>query len=284
MIALLLAMALAGIGQTAPAPPPEIIVKGTRPPTRKQLQAQTSALTLHAEEGVARFSDPVCPRVVGFPNGYNAIVEERIRADARAAKIDIAKGKCRPNITVLIVDSGAAIVQEASRTHAWLFNGVSDAEQVALRRETGPVHAWTATELRSRDGDQLRQQGDSVPTLTVRDASILHLPTRQDIVGSVILLDVDAIIGKGLNQIGDYIAMRALAKTRPPSAATAADTILSLFTPGASPPATLTSFDRAYLEALYYGPATATYTSKVSEMANRIGRATARARKDAGGE
>lgn len=135
----------------------------------------------------------------------------------------------------------------------------------------------TATQLLSRDGDAL--SGDyttgntglagGAPSLQVRSASILDLPTRQDITGALVLIDTTSAMGKTLNQLADYAAMRALAKTNAAASADD-DTILSLFADAGSPPRQLTSFDTAFLRALYHGPATAKFDSKVAQITNQI--------------
>ena len=86
--------------------------------------------------------------------------------------------------------------------------------------------------------------------MRVMGASVLTMPTRQHIDGSVIIIDLSAADGRSLTELGDYAAMRGLSMTRPPSRSNVS-TILSLFEKGANAPRELTRFDVGYLRALY---------------------------------
>lgn len=63
--------------------------------------------------------------------------------------------------------------------------------------------------------------------------------------------------------------MRTLAKTNA-TAGPDDDTILSLFAYPAHAPRALTSFDAAFLKALYHGPATLKYGTRVAAMTRDI--------------
>jgi hypothetical protein len=121
-----------------------------------------------------------------------------------------------------------------------------------MLKSTDPVRAWSATSVRNEDGWIARDTGDEeiAPTMRVMSASFLRLQTRQQIDGSVIVIDLDAANGRTLTELADYAAMRGLSITRPPNQ-TSADTILHLFSGDASSPRQLTSFDVGYLKALY---------------------------------
>jgi hypothetical protein len=94
--------------------------------------------------------------------------------------------------------------------------------------------------------------GLRVPVLSESMAhSKIYLSTRLDIESGVVLLDVAAIDGLTVNQIADYVAMRALANTRPPRGEGAVPTILTLFDPDSKAPLELSEFDLAYLRRTY---------------------------------
>ncbi len=271
------APAAAQQGPAAPATTGStVVVTGRRAPPEKEVRRLTRAVTVPQGEQIARFPDAVCPVSVGMPLDYDERVARRIRADAAAAGVRVAPPGCRPNVTVLVVENGQAIVREIKRSRAWMFAGLDSGRVDRMLADPGPVHAWTATEIRSRDGDRERigTMREDVPELQVRDASILHLPTRQDINAAVLLIDVDAVIGKTINQIADYAAMRTLAQTRP--AAGGDDTILALFDRAAGDkPRGLTGFDAGYLRSLYAGAATDSALAKRERMTRAISRGSA---------
>lgn len=250
-----------------------IVVTGRRLPAKKEVEHLTHAITptVDASQPLARFPDAVCPASEGMPLDYDARLAARMRDDATAAGIPVDKPGCRPNVIVMVVPSGQAVVRELRRTRGYMFGQMEPHEISAMVNDAGPVHGWTVTQIRSRDGDTERAgtMMQDVPELQVREASIIESATRQDINASVLLIDVDAVIGKTVNQIADYAAMRTLGHTRP---AAGGDTIMTLFAPGdsADRPRELTGFDTAYLKALYHGPSTTRAMLKMNQIARAI--------------
>ena len=258
----------------------DIIVTGQRPSTKAEIRHLTSQVMKigDAAEAVARFDQPVCPSVVGMAAEFDDRVAKRIKDDAREAGISVGKDGCRPNITVVFIENGQALVREIRRAHADLFGDMDPHAIKRLADDPGPIHSWTITETTSRDGDKLRvgtTTGVRAPELQVRTASIIELTTKRNILTTILIVDIPAAIGKGLNQIADYAAMRTLAETRGSVGnGGVQDTILRLFNPGDRPaPAGLTGFDRNYLRALYLGQGTAPPFAKASEIAERVNKA-----------
>ncbi len=271
--------------QPAPAPPaatrsPDIVVTGKRSSTKAEIRHLTSQVMAvgDATEAVARFDQPVCPDAIGMAPQFNARVAARIVEDARAAGIDVGKEGCHPNITVVFIDNGQALVRQLRRSHAEMFGDMEPHAINRLANDPGPIHTWTITETTSRDGDKLRvgtSTGVRAPELQVRTASMIELTTRRSILATVLVVDIPAAMGKGLDQIADYAAMRTLAETRGPANGTGGqDTILRLFDPGDGIlPAGLTPFDRNYLKALYIGQGTLPPFAKANEIAARVNKA-----------
>jgi hypothetical protein len=249
-----------------PRPPAAIIAKRVR------------AITRRSSDQVARFAEPVCAGALGFAEPYAGMIRARIMAVAKAAGVPTAGADCRSNITLLVVSDGKLLLTELKRQKPAIFNAMPPREVERALAEPGPVRVITITELRSRDGNRLSAdytRGNSgglaggASTLLVNSASIINLATRQDITGSLVLIDTAATFGKTLNQLADYTAMRTLAKTNATAEADD-DTILSLFADPAHAPRTLTSFDAAFLKALYHGPATLKYGTKLAAMTRDI--------------
>ena len=243
------------------------------------IRARVHAITRRSGDQVARFNEPVCAGTIGLPEPYAGKVVARIMADARTAGAPTDNAGCRPNVTLVIVDDGKRLLAELKRRRSPLFRALPPGELERALAEPGPVRTITATQLLSRDG--VAPSGDDTsgnggigggaPTLLVRDASILDLPTRQDITGSLVLIDTAATLGKTLTQLADYVAMRALAKTNARVSADD-DTILALFAADTSPKR-LTPFDTAFLQALYRGPPTEKFGTKLARMSRQIAKA-----------
>ncbi|WP_375380994.1 hypothetical protein [uncultured Sphingomonas sp.] len=267
-----------------PASSSTVVVTARRLPPAKMVEHLTHAVTQSADasEALARFPDMVCPSSEGMPLDYDARIVARIRADAAAAAIGVDKPGCHPNVIVMVVPNGQAVVRALRRTQSYIFGDMEPHQIAEMAADAGPVHAWTVTRRRSRDADTERvgTMMQDVPEIQVRDASIILAATRLDMTASVLLIDVDAVIGKTVNQIADYAAMRTLAPTRPAGtghhSANPDDTILGLFAPGdpAGRPRGLTGFDAGYLKALYHGPATERGMAKMGQMVRSIAAAS----------
>lgn len=264
--------------QSAPDANAPIVVTGPGTTPEKKVRRLTRAITPFgdATEPLARFQAPVCPISVGLPPELNKRLADRITQDAVDAGILAGRAGCAPNIAVIFVENGQAAVRGLRRTGSTVLSGVSSDTARRLEKDSGPVHAWSTTQVRSSDGDTLRAGGmiEGVPELQVRMASILLLPTRIDINASIVLIDIPAAIGKSVNQLADYAAMRTLAQTRPGSGGS--DTILNLFGDGGPPARGLTGFDAGYLKALYTGPTGQPPISKVGMIARSINKAAAK--------
>jgi len=259
----------------APASPPAgdtVVVTGRTVPNAAKVRALARAITpaVGWDEPLARFTDPVCFGTTGLPRPMLEALGARLADNAVAAGVPLAGDGCRANILLMVVDDGHATLKELLRKKPWLFAGLELSEIRAIIDEPGPAHVWTSSEIRSRDGDRAFVDTNGVSHLSVPIASRVVLPTRRDILASIILIDRKAVIGRSLNQLADYAAMRTLATVRP-KGATGGDTILTLFDPGtAAPPAAMTGFDRGYLKALYEGAGNLRINTKIGQITREV--------------
>lgn len=228
-----------------PAHDDGILVQGRREVSPEVARRYVGEISAGVDGQLTRFSLPVCPLVIGFPDEYGRIVARRIRAVASEAGAEVAPEGCRGNLVVMFAKDADALVKDLRAKTPRLFEGVNDVDLKRAFRD-GPVRAWNTTEILNEDGQ--RSHGG---TMTVKTASILNLPTQQAITGSMIVLDQQAVLGKTLTQLADYVAMRALAGALPPRKDVPADTILTLFDAPTTTPAQLSSVDRSYLHGLY---------------------------------
>jgi len=221
-------------------------------------------ITTSVDGQLTRFNEPVCPLAIGIDDPYAKMIARRIRQVAADAKVRLAPEKCRANVVVIFAADADALVKLMRVKAPELFEGVDDVKE-AFR--SGPVHAWTATEIRNEDGEV--QKGT---VLTVKTASIITMPTQQVILGTMIVIDSKAAMGKSLRQIADYAAVRALTGARPPEESVPADTVLTLFNPAVESPPQLTSVDRSYLRALYTGNANYARIDAINRISAQIAR------------
>jgi hypothetical protein len=89
------------------------------------------------------------------------------------------------------------------------------------------------------------------PQTRVQIPSRLNDQTEDVLKRVFIIVDVDELNGASLQQLGDYVAMVAMAQVNPDADTGRFDTILNLFDDPATAPTGLTGWDRAYLDGLY---------------------------------
>ena len=122
---------------------------------------------------------------------------------------------------------------------------------------------------RGECGGSVRRQRDA------RAGIALERHHRQDFSRAVIIIDSTRTAGVALPTIADYVAFVALAQINPNASAANYPTILNLFAnpPGQARPTQMTSWDVAYLDALYHMTRDArNLQQERSEMARRMSR------------
>jgi hypothetical protein len=271
MIALL---ALIGAPVMAHQGKPDIVVEAPANLSAADARQYVTQITDTSQGQVARFQTPVCPIVAGLADEANRKISARIRNTTRSLGAEVAPEQCDANLVVLVTDDIGNSLAELRRTRNGTFYGLSPAEIDALAADTSPVRSWTVASLRNEDGERVYVEDDrnQPRSMRVKSASILRAATRLDIDGSFIMIDRSAASGKTIAQIGDYAAMRGLARIRVPKT-NAPATILTLFDgAGAALAPGLTWSDRAYLQALYRFSG----RESVSEARSRLSRGLAR--------
>ncbi len=278
-------LALVAVQPTAPparpidAPPSEkgeIVVTGRRVAPPAAVRQFVTSITQRSEQQVARFHSEVCPVAIGLNDAAALVIEDRIRETATGIGAEVSKTrKCDANLVLIVTDSGRELVKGfRAKRPEWLA-GLSTEQVRRLINEPSAARAWSVASLRNEDGMKMGETGSNnpaalanVPMMRVMSASIINLPTRADIEGSVIVIDKSAVVGLSLAQLADYAAMRGLARTKPPASGRIG-TILGLFAGReGTAPLELTGADITYLRSLYRSSGRA---SAVDER-NRIAR------------
>jgi hypothetical protein len=210
--------------------------------------------------GLARWNRPICVGAVNLRNDVGQYVVDRISDLARELEVEAGEPGCRPNVLIVAADDGAALasalVEDRPRNFDLRHNGTDAGTRAFRNFRTGdqPVRWWQISmPINSENGERaVRLPGDEQPPrIRVFSASRLRTQIRDDMVRSIIIVDVERLGGANLVQLADYLALVALAQVDAEADTSAFPTILNLFADPASAPAGLTDWDRSYLTALY---------------------------------
>lgn len=276
----ILGLTLALAAGAAPAQEPP--AQGPRPQSSAQLEdvvvegRQLEALVRNFvtevsqpanNRGLARWNRPVCVGAVNLRHEIGQYVIDRISDVARELEVEAGEPGCRPNILIVAADDGAALasalVEDRPRNFDLRHNGTDAGTRAFRNFRTGdqPVRWWQISmPIDSETGGRaVRLPGDidpstgkpAAPQIQVFAASRLRTQIRDDMVRSIIIVDVERLAGANLVQLADYLALVALAQVDAEADTSAFPTILNLFADPASAPAGLTDWDRSYLTALY---------------------------------
>ena len=237
----------------------EVVVEG------RQLEAMIRNFVTDVSQpannrGLARWNGPVCVGAVNLRSEVGQYVIDRISDVARELEVEAGEPGCRPNVLIVAAVDGAglasALVEDRPRNFDLRHNGTDAGTRAFRNFRTGdqPVRWWQISmPINSDNGERaVRLPGDEQPPrIRVVSASRLRTQIRDDMVRSVIIVDVDRLAGASLAQLADYLALVALAQVDAEADTAPYPTILNLFADPASAPAGLTDWDRSYLTALY---------------------------------
>jgi len=251
-----------------------IVVTGQRP-TREQARERAVSFVrqvgvARGEQSASRWTDPVCPRVLGIAQPYSGIVEERMRAIAREVGMRVGATGCQPNISVSFVGDAAGLMQEIDRRSPTRLQEVPHDLRAAMLTGDAPIRWWYLTERRSRHsmrnapqalqteagsaggGSQQASGALDVEALTQYDSSMISTQMARAIIDANVVIDLDRVEGRTLQAVAAYAAFVAYSEVRP-SAPPPAGSVLDMFN-GDNAPDGLTDWDMAFLRALYQLP------------------------------
>lgn len=256
--------ALASPSAQPPTPPSDqIIVNGQK--ERAEIARFVSQLSpQQADIQLGKFLVPVCPGVVGLPNGQNELVEARMRTVAAAVGAPVARPGCIPDVIVIVARDKKAAIEDLERRRPWLLGEIAGADIRLLKTLPGPAAGWQVVGKTQSDGMPLNRvrfggvrdvaASDTVLAKSFSVVGRLQQPTVPQFLVSVVLIEDRALDGVSTMQLADYATMRALAPISWRSSSTPSHSILNLFEPGkglAEQPASVTWWDVALLKSLY---------------------------------
>ena len=258
----------------APLPQDEVIVRGRRMSEiendlRIEVQKFVGSVSAPVTgRGYARWHDRVCVGVNNLrtPDAAQYIVD---RISALAAEVGLEPGEpgCMPDVIVIFATNAEEIATYLVKNNKRLFLPGMGLGGMALNRDKldefaksdKPVRWWhTSMPVDPHNGQRaIRTQQDDCsdslncgPWINVEGPSRIHSGTRDDLRQIIIIVDGTKLHGTTWQQLGDYLAVIALAQVNPDANTAAFDSILNLFTNPAAYSG-LTDWDRSFVRALY---------------------------------
>ena len=286
MLYALMAAALLASPQSAPAaqtPPSasqdpvrleDVVVDARR--LEDTTEAYVDAVAAPARRrGLARWKEGMCVGVVNLEGETAQYLADRVSDVARSLGLRAHEPDCHPSVLIVATSEGPGFTEEfvAMRPRLFRVGGAGmDRGSAELRdfiNEERPVRWWhVSLPVDSETGDAAvripgQVAGSAAPNALGSSAqeyapnTVIHAASRlndqtEDVLKRVfIIVDVDQLNGASLQQLGDYVAMVAMAQVDPDADTARFDTILNLFDDPATAPTGLTGWDRAYLDGLY---------------------------------
>ena len=274
----LLASPAANASQSSAEP---IVVKGTRiePAEARQRAVEFIKRAGVAKGGkqVARWVVPICIKVIGIRDDQAARFKQNMLGIAREARMDIARAKCEPNITVSFTNDPKQVVHHIKTRQPNQLRELSFADRERVLTGDAPVRWWYSTQMLDRDG--VKANNISTPSLSsgggsgaqgtgsdpvslpmndgvtatqqYNSGSNVRTPTVRSLYAATVVVGAQKA-DMPIEAIAAYAAMVALAEMDyydPPPL----DSILGMFRPESTETA-LTGWDLAFLKSLYRMP------------------------------
>lgn len=243
----------------------EVIVTAQRAKLADRLTAFVSKISgPQFDGGLPLWGRPVCPRVSGLAQEEGEFIVGRVSDIARAGRVSLAGGKCRPNLYILVTRQPQELLKTMMATQNLKFTfGIS----------YEPMDGTPIVASHLVIDDFISKRGPV--RVLYRDAPIapsgVHPVVRAAKVGPItysgdtwtgnsswylfrvfVIVDASQLKGVTLGQLADYAALVGLTEIKPVDSLADAPTILQLFndSPEAAP-AGMTDWDQAFLKSLY---------------------------------
>lgn len=207
--------------------------------------------------GPARWHENICVGVANLRREAAQVVADQVSAVAIRVGLNPGEPGCSPNILVIISDDGPAMARALVNHRPVIFRpqyaGAARGSAALERFQNTPaVVRWWHVGIRVTKDEGMvavKLPGGHPPPVR-QDASRLTTNFREDIRRAFIIVDLKQAAGLTFQQLGDYIAMVALAQIDPEAETASYDTILNLFDSAPDVPG-VTDWDIAYLTSLY---------------------------------
>jgi hypothetical protein len=247
----------------------EVIVRGMRmsevefdlPEYVGEFVAEVAAVPPGA--GFARWHRGVCVGVNNLEVTAAQYIADRVSILAAEVGLEPGEPGCSPNVMIIFAVNARELASYMVESEPRFFRpsmgeccmqlGLGALDEFAVSDRA--VRWWHVSAPVSAMTGELAMAGPATPAfeypvISVAGPSRLHSGIRDELKHVIILVDATRLGGKSWQQIGDYLAVVALAQIDLNTDPAEFDSILNLFTNGAAYSG-LTDWDRSFVQALY---------------------------------
>jgi hypothetical protein len=202
---------------------------------------------------VSRWKVAICPKTTGMRPAFTDFVSKRIREIGRQIGAPVNPSEsCSPNLQIIFTDHPQEML-DTIRTKLPELLGYHYAPQAKeLATVVNPIQGWYATASRDRNNQFMVDNPYGLNMATV-EGTRLRTGLRSEFIAVTVVVDLGTVENQEVGAISDHIAMLAFAQAKAFEHCHEVPSITNMLLDCAPEmkAVALTSYDRAYLKALY---------------------------------
>jgi hypothetical protein len=241
---------------TESLPPPSDFAAEAEPVAlERRVDAFVRAITrqpgLSDEDSLVRWNSPICLLVAGLTAEEVKLVSARLLQISTSSGAPIARSPCQPNFIVVATSEPDRVLSAWYARDGRLFGDAPSARirQFLESSQSRPVRVWYNIDWGRKSGTR---NGHFIPSNTRAESSAFVGNAAVDFLSVFAIIDTRRTEHTNLDQLADYVAMAGLTRVDLDADLGSAPSILRLFeASGEHQPSGLSSWDAAFLKALY---------------------------------
>jgi hypothetical protein len=205
---------------------------------------------LSDEDSLIRWNSPICLLVAGLTAEDIKLVSARLSQIGSSSGAPLARSPCQPNFIVVATSEPDRVLNAWYARDSRLFGDATSARirQFLESSQSRPVRVWYNIDPGRKSGTR---NGHFIPSNTRAESSAFVGNAAFDFLSVFAIIDTHRTEHATLDQLADYVAMAGLARVDLDASLGSAPSILRLFASGENQPVGLSSWDAAFLKALY---------------------------------
>jgi hypothetical protein len=238
-----------------------IVARSDAPPTStpatlgQSVDAFVHAITrnpgLSDEGSLVRWNSPICLLITGLTDEDEKLVSARLSQISSSSGAPLARSPCHPNFVVVATSEPDRVLNAWYARDSRLFADATSAQirQFLENSRSRPVRIWYNIDGGRKSGTR---NGHFIPSNSRAESSAFVGNTASDFLSVFAIIDTHRTEHTTLNELADYVAMAGLSRVDLDADLGSAPSILRLFAAsGEKQPSGLSSWDAAFLNALY---------------------------------